>query len=74
VSITNAPGKGSYPVSTFTYLLVPAVIPNPAKRDAIKQFLEWMLTDGQKSAAQMSYAPLPGQVVKMETALISSIQ
>ncbi|MGH9395596.1 MAG: phosphate ABC transporter substrate-binding protein PstS [Terriglobia bacterium] len=74
VSITNPPGDAAYPVSTFTYLLVPAIIQNPAKRDAIKGFLKWMLADGQKSAAALSYAPLPQQVIDMETAQISEIQ
>jgi phosphate transport system substrate-binding protein len=48
VSITNAPGATSYPVSSFTWLLIPSKIPDAAKREAIKGFLKWMLTDGQK--------------------------
>ena len=45
VSITNAPGKESYPISTFTWLLIPDKIKDPAKEKAIKDFLNWMLTD-----------------------------
>lgn len=74
VSITNPPGKDAYPVSTFTYLLVPTSIQDPAKRDSIKDFLHWMLTDGQKSVAQLSYAPLPQPVIDMEMQQISQIQ
>lgn len=74
VSITNAPGRDAYPVSTFTYLLVPAAIENPAKRSVIKDFLKWMLTDGQRSVAGLSYAPLPSDVAKMELARIPEIK
>lgn len=74
VSITNPTGKDAYPVSTFTYLLVPSVIQDPAKRDAVTGFLHWMLTDGQKSVAALSYAPLPQPVIDMEMKQISDIQ
>ena len=47
VSITNAPGDKVYPISSFTWLLIPAQIQDAAKRDVIKGFLKWMLTDGQ---------------------------
>src|SRR5580704_1789809 len=48
VSITNAPGKGAYPISTFTWLLVPAHIKDPAKKKALTDFVKWMMADGQK--------------------------
>jgi phosphate transport system substrate-binding protein len=73
VSITNAPGPDAYPISTFTYLLIPVQINNPAKRDTIKDFLHWMLTDGQKDAEQLSYSPLPQQVVDIELKQIQEI-
>src|SRR5208282_4058746 len=66
VSITNAPGKASYPISTFTWLLIPEKIPDAAKKKAITDFLHWMLTDGQKETAMLDYAPLPKQVVDKE--------
>ena len=47
VSITNAPGKDAYPISSFTWLLIPAQIQDAGKREAIKGFLNWMLADGQ---------------------------
>ncbi|MGH9375809.1 MAG: phosphate ABC transporter substrate-binding protein PstS [Terriglobia bacterium] len=73
-SITNPSGKAAYPISTFTYLLVPATIQDTAKRNAIKGFLHWMLTDGQKTVEQISFAPLPQTVVDMEIKQIDEIQ
>lgn len=63
VSITNAPGAGSYPISTFTWMLVPSEIKDPAKKKAITGFLAWMLTTGQKDCEALSYAQLPKTVV-----------
>jgi len=74
VSITNAPGKNAYPISTFTWLLIPNKIPDATKRNAIKGFLKWMLTNGQGNAAPMSYAPLPKPVVAKEDKQIALIQ
>src|SRR5579862_3440433 len=66
VSITNAPGKNAYPISTFTWLLIPEKIEDSAKRKAIIGFLQWMMTSGQKEATSLSYAPLPQAVVMKE--------
>ena len=74
VSITNAPGKNAYPISSFTWLLVPTHIADAAKAKSIKEFLGWMLADGQKFAAGLSYAPLPKEVVAKEIAQIKKIQ
>jgi phosphate transport system substrate-binding protein len=74
VSITNAPGPTVYPISSFTWLLIPAQIQDAAKRDAIKDFLKWMLTDGQKFNEGLSYAQLPKEVIARETKAISLIQ
>jgi len=74
ISITNAPGKVPYPVSSFTYLLVPARIADANKKQAIKNFLTWMLNDGQKDAEPLSYARLPKEVVAKELKQISEIQ
>jgi phosphate transport system substrate-binding protein len=65
-SITNPPGKTAYPISTMTYLLIPSIIPDAKKRDAIKSFLPWALGDGQKLAPFLGYAPLPKEVVSAE--------
>jgi phosphate transport system substrate-binding protein len=74
VSITNAPGAGSYPISTFTWLLIPSEIKDPAKKKAITDFLAWMLTAGQKDAEGLSYAPLPKAVVAKEQKQIALIK
>jgi phosphate transport system substrate-binding protein len=74
VSITNAPGTGVYPISSFTWLLIPSKITDPAKKAAIKDFLAWMLADGQKMTEALSYAPLPEAVVAKEVKAIDKIQ
>jgi phosphate transport system substrate-binding protein len=74
VSITNAPGKASYPISTFTWLLIPEKFTDAAKRDAIKGFLKWALADGQSFAEGLSYAKLPTEVVAKELKAINKIQ
>src|SRR6202163_4187122 len=74
VSITDVPGKGTYPISSFTWLLIPSKFSDAAKRDAIKGFLKWMLTDGQNEVEALSYAKLPKEVVAKEMKAIDNIQ
>jgi len=74
VSIVNAPGATSYPISSFTWLLIPAQIQDAAKRDAIKGFLKWMLADGQGYNEGLSYSKLPKPVVEKEKKAIALIQ
>jgi len=62
VSITNAPGKDAYPVSTFTWLLIPAQSKDAAKGKILADFLNWMVSDGQKMTTALSYASLPESV------------
>jgi phosphate transport system substrate-binding protein len=62
VSITNAPGKGVYPIASFTWLLVPAKNADATKQKVLVDFLTWMVNDGQKMTNQLSYAPLPAEV------------
>ncbi len=70
VSITNAPGKDAYPISSFTWLLVPTTISDAGKKKAIVEFLHWMVKDGQKYAGDLGYAPLPKEVAaKVETSI-----
>lgn len=73
VSITNPPGKNAYPICSFTYLLIPVHIPDPKKRDAIKGFLHWMLTDGQGMVESLDYAQLPEAVKHIDIEHISLI-
>jgi phosphate transport system substrate-binding protein len=74
VSITNAPGPSVYPISSFTWLLIPAQIQDASKRDAIKDFLKWMLTEGQKYNEGLHYAQLPKEVIARESKAISLVQ
>ncbi len=74
VSITDAPGATAYPISSFTWLLIPSKFSDTAKRDAIKGFVKWMLADGQNYAEALSYAKLPKEVVAMETKALNTIQ
>jgi len=64
VSITDAPGVESYPISSFTWLLIPVQAKDPAKGKALVGFLDWMLEKGQTEAAEMTYAPLPQALVE----------
>ena len=74
VSITNAPGKGAYPISSFTWLLIPAQIQDSAKKGVIVDFLKWMMAAGQNDCEALSYAKLPAQVVQKEMKAISQVQ
>jgi phosphate transport system substrate-binding protein len=74
VSITNAPGKTAYPISSFTWLLIPAKIDDAGKRDAIKGFLKWMVSDGQGYAESLSYAKLPKEVAQKVEKAINNVQ
>ena len=74
VSITNAPGKTAYPVASFTWLLVPDKIDEPARRRVMVDFLKWMLADGQRMTEALSYAPLPKAVVEKELKAIAGVK
>jgi phosphate transport system substrate-binding protein len=74
VSITNAAGEKAYPISTFTWLLIPSEFSDAAKGQAIVDFLQWMLTQGETEVAALSYAPLPKEIVSKEQKQISMIR
>ena len=74
VSITNAEGKGVYPVSSFTWLLLYENPKDKAQSKIMVDFVKWALADGQKFAGQLGYAPLPEGVVKLEMAAIQKIK
>jgi phosphate transport system substrate-binding protein len=74
VSITDAPGKTAYPISSFTWLIIPSKFSDAAKRDAIKGFVKWMVADGQNYAEALSYAKLPKEVVAKEIKALDGIQ
>ncbi len=62
VSITNAPGADSYPISSFTYLLIPTTPKDAANEKVIKDMLSWIVKSGESEVASLSYAPLPQNV------------
>ena len=74
VSITNAPGKTAYPISSFTYLLIPKQWKDGGKKNAMVGFLQWMLDNGQAMVTSLNYAPLPKEVVEKERAVIKAIK
>ncbi len=74
VSITNAPGKGVYPISSFTWLLLYESPKDKAQGKVMVDFVKWALTDGQKFAPALGYAPLPPEVVKLELAVLGTIK
>jgi phosphate transport system substrate-binding protein len=75
VSITNAPGKGAYPISSFTWLLVRPDAPDAGKAKAIRDFLAWMITpEAQKMASELKYAELPAPVVKLIEARLPTLK
>jgi phosphate transport system substrate-binding protein len=74
VSITNAAGADAYPISSFTWLLIPSKIEDQTKKKALTEFLKWMLVEGQNMAEQLSYAKLPSEVVAMEQKTIGAIE
>jgi phosphate transport system substrate-binding protein len=74
VSITNAPGKDAYPISSFTWLLIPEKSKEAAKGKILADFLNWMVDDGQKMTAELTYAPLPGSVAEKVKGAIKLVQ
>ena len=74
VSITNSSGKNAYPISTFTWFLIPNKFSDAAKAKQVKALLRWLLTDGQKETEALSYAPLPKEAVAKEKKQIDMIQ
>jgi len=74
VSIVNAPGKNAYPISSFTWLLIPAQSKDATKGRILADFLNWMVSDGQKMTADLTYAPLPEDVAAKVKAEIQQVR
>jgi len=74
VSITNAPGLGAYPIASFTWLLIPVQSKDAQRGQIIKDFLNWMVGDGQNMVTQLSYAPLPKEVAGKVKATIAQVR
>jgi phosphate transport system substrate-binding protein len=74
VSITNAPGANAYPISSFTWLLIPLKSPDPAKGKVIKDMLSWIVKSGESEVTALSYAPLPASVAEKVLKTVYSLQ
>ena len=74
VSITNAPGANAYPISSFTWLLIPIKAPDAAKGKVIKDLLNWIITSGESEVTALSYAPLPKNVADKVLKTVYSLQ
>jgi phosphate transport system substrate-binding protein len=74
VSITNPPGKGAYPIASFTWLLFYEVPKDKTAAKTMVEFMKWALTDGQKFATELGYSPLPANVVQMELEALKKIK
>src|SRR6516225_1582910 len=74
VSIVNAPGKNAYPISSFTWLLIPAQSKDATKGRILADFLNWMVSDGQRMTTELTYAPLPEGVAAKVKAEIKQVR
>ena len=73
ISIVNGPGADAYPISSLTWLLVYQTPPDPVKGKKLVDFMRWMYTTGQQSAAALDYAPLPAAMAQRLTERLSTI-
>ena len=74
LSITNAPGEDAYPISSYTWLLIPRYFADPAKKESIQKFLRWALSQGQGIAPLVNYVSLPSQLAAQEKLAIEQIK
>jgi phosphate transport system substrate-binding protein len=73
VSLVDAPGAGVYPISSFTWIIVPTRVADDTKRNALTGFLQWMMGPGQRQAAALGYLPIPKEIATKEVAAIAKI-
>jgi len=74
VSITNAPGKGAYPVASFTWILLYESPGDRRRSRMMVDFINWALTEGQKRAADLGYAPLPPSIVPLVRDVLARVK
>jgi phosphate transport system substrate-binding protein len=74
VSITNASGKDAYPIATFTWWLLPRELGGAAKKPAVLELLQWILTSGQKQCSALGYAPLPREIANRELEFLNAFK
>jgi phosphate transport system substrate-binding protein len=73
-SLINAPGKAAYPITSLTWLLIPESIPDPATKSALAEFLDWILTTGQKESSGLAYNPLPKEIVARQQQMLATFK
>ena len=74
VSITNAPGAGAYPISSFTWILLYQMPSDTARSKMMVDFMKWALSDGQTFATDMGYAPVPESVIQQELTALATVK
>jgi phosphate transport system substrate-binding protein len=74
VSITNAPGAGAYPISSFTWILLYQMPSDTTRSKMMVDFMKWALSDGQKFATDMGYAPVPESVIQQELTALATVK
>jgi phosphate transport system substrate-binding protein len=74
VSLTNAVGAGSYPITSFTWLYVPSKSPDAERGSAVADYLRWVYTDGQRIAQEQGYATLPKDLLAKVAASASTVR
>jgi phosphate transport system substrate-binding protein len=73
ISLTNATGKDSYPISSFTWFYVPAVAKDSQRGRAVADYLKWVYSSGEKMAQEQGYPPLPMELLAKVTAKAATI-
>jgi phosphate transport system substrate-binding protein len=73
ISLTNGPGKDSYPISSFTWFYVPAAAKDSQRGRAVAEYLKWVYTNGEKMAQQQGYPPLPDDLLAKVAAKAATI-
>jgi phosphate transport system substrate-binding protein len=74
ISLTNAPGKDSYPISSFTWFYVPAVAKDSGRGRLIAEYLRWVYSQGEELAQEQGYAPLPADLLAKVMAKAATIR
>lgn len=74
ISLTNAPGRESYPITSFTWFYVPAVAQDPERGRAVAAYLKWVYTSGLKIAQEQGYATLPEDVLQKVVARAATVR
>jgi phosphate transport system substrate-binding protein len=74
ISITNSPGRNAYPITSFTWLLLYEDAPDKERSRVMVEFIRWAITEGQKLAADLGYAPLPRKVADLELTALEQVR